>query len=91
MFSKSSHVLHGHVLSKACAKSKHNKESQIVPVLVVSQGNQNTSPLSTLTNASILENPSSCRVFAISSIHSLHLSNASLLIEWEKKKKSKHE
>lgn len=39
-----------------------------------------TSPLSTFTNASIRENPSSCRVFAISSIWRLHLSRASLLI-----------
>lgn len=42
---------------------------------------QHTSPLSTLTNASIRENPSSCSVFAISSMRSLHLANASLLIQ----------
>lgn len=43
--------------------------------------NQHTSPLSTLTNASILENPSSCKVLAISSIRCLHLPNTSLLIQ----------
>jgi len=40
------------------------------------QGIQQTSPLSTLTNASIRENPSNCRVFAISSICFLHLCKA---------------
>lgn len=45
-----------------------------------------TSPLSTFTNASIRENPSNCKVFAISSIFFLHLSKASLLIHGRKRK-----
>lgn len=44
--------------------------------------------MSAWTNASIRENPSNCRVFAISSIRFLHLSKAAVLIEKEKKEGS---
>lgn len=42
-----------------------------------------TSPLSTLRNASIRENPSSCRVLAMSSMCFLHFSRAALLFLWK--------
>lgn len=47
--------------------------------VVFEASTQLTSPLSTSTNASIRENPSNCRVFAMSSICFLHFSRASLL------------
>lgn len=52
-------------------------------------GIQQTSPLSTLTNASIRENPSNCRVFAISSICCLHICKAFSLQKEQEKYHSK--